>query len=286
MTDCRLILDPPAAGAWNMAVDEVLWDWSGRTGCWCLRMYRWAEPTLSLGYFQTYDERWGHEASRSCSVVRRISGGGAILHDAEWTYSVAVPLGHLGGVGSQTGLDVESVSNIAATHGGCGTVSHAWLYEAVHGAIVELLAGFGVEASIQAADHSSGPQPSPFLCFQRRSPGDVLVGAVKVAGSAQRRSHSAVLQHGSLLLAQSPAAPELPVLKEITGQDFAVESVLEGLLGRLSKRLKLNWIVGPLSQDERYGTAQLVADKHGAEAWVTQRGRTGQNPLDTRPRPR
>jgi lipoate-protein ligase A len=148
-----------------------------------------------------------------------------------------------------------------------------------------LLARLGVEASIQAADRSPGPHSSPFLCFQRRSPGDVLVGAVKVAGSAQRRSHSAVLQHGSLLLARSPAAPELPGLREITGQDFAVESVLEGLLECLSKRLKLNWIVEPLSQDERYGAAQLVAEKHGAEGWITQRGRTGQNPLDTRPRP-
>ena len=92
--ECRLLIDPPGAGAWNMAVDEVLLEWSAEQGGCCWRLYRWQEPTLSLGYFQPYDERRRHPASRDCPAVRRLSGGGAILHDAELTYSLVVPSGH------------------------------------------------------------------------------------------------------------------------------------------------------------------------------------------------
>ena len=59
-----LLLDPPASGAWNMAVDEALLEAAAAEGQSDLRFYRWAEPTLSLGYFQTYGDRFQHEASR------------------------------------------------------------------------------------------------------------------------------------------------------------------------------------------------------------------------------
>lgn len=282
MIDCRLILDPPADGAWNMAVDEVLWDWAGRTGIWCLRMYRWAEPTLSLGYFQSYDDRQGHEPSRSCAVVRRISGGGAIVHDAELTYSLAVPVGC--SVAHLCGHNMDPAHKVSRIGGCAENVPHKWLYQIVHAAIIDLLATFGVMASTQTAEPLPRAHPSPFLCFQRRSPGDVLVGSVKLAGSAQRRNHASVLQHGSLLLARSPAAPELPGLKELTGRDFAVEDVLEGWLPRLSERLQLRWNREALSQTERDRAALLVAGKHAADGWVYLRGRQAiQAPIDTPP---
>ncbi|NIL97050.1 MAG: lipoate--protein ligase family protein, partial [Planctomycetales bacterium] len=68
-----------------MAVDEVLLEWSAEEGCCCWRFYGWREPTLSLGYFQQYGQRWQHAASRDCPAVRRLTGGGAILHDRELT---------------------------------------------------------------------------------------------------------------------------------------------------------------------------------------------------------
>jgi len=260
MIACRLLVDPPAAGAWNMAVDEVLWEWSSGTGRCCLRLYRWAEPTLSLGYFQAYDERQQHAPSRSCPVVRRISGGGAIVHDVELTYSVVVPARHPAAAGRQR------------------------LYDAVHGAMVELLAAFGIHASIQPAADSPRQTVQPFLCFQRRAPGDVLVGPVKVAGSAQRRNQLAVLQHGSLLLARSQAAPELSGLEEIAGRSLAPEQVITAWLPRLSERLGLQWVEQTLSLDERDRAAQLVAEKHGSELWVRSRGRgTAGDRFDTAP---
>ena len=63
---CRLIVDPPAAGSWNMAVDEALLAAAVDDGVATLRFYQWNEPTLSLGYFQRYDDRQQHAASRDC----------------------------------------------------------------------------------------------------------------------------------------------------------------------------------------------------------------------------
>src|SRR5882724_9809402 len=91
MEHLRLIIDPPAHGAWNMAVDEALLESAAVDGIATLRLYQWSEPTLSLGYFQPAADRQTHPASRECPLVRRASGGGAILHDRELTYSLAIP---------------------------------------------------------------------------------------------------------------------------------------------------------------------------------------------------
>ena len=194
-TDCRLLVDPPAPGPWNMALDEVLWQEAAERGRCTWRFYGWSEPTLSLGYFQPYDDRCRHRASSTAAIVRRISGGGAILHDAELTYSFVLPANH----------------PLAARR--------LLLYRAVHTALVEALAEFDAIAVLcdgegpssvskspdsGFAERSSPNEQQPFLCFQRRSEGDVLLGAAKIAGSAQRRSRGAVLQHGSVLLRRSP----------------------------------------------------------------------------------
>src|SRR6266446_9184337 len=94
----RLLVDAPAGGAWNMAVDEVLLDGvaAGSTPP-TLRFYEWAPPCLSLGYFQAFEvvDVAGCR-SLGVDVVRRPTGGRAILHDRELTYSVALPLSLLG----------------------------------------------------------------------------------------------------------------------------------------------------------------------------------------------
>ncbi len=249
MTACRLLVDPPANGAWNMAVDEVLWEWPAESGAWGLRLYRWSEPTLSLGYFQAYEDRRTHGPSATCPVVRRMSGGGAIVHDAELTYALAVPANHRAARLRQR------------------------LYEAVHESIVALLAEWGIEGRCHAGPAMSGSAGPPFLCFQRRSPGDVVVGGVKVAGSAQRRSAGAVLQHGSLLLARSPAAPELPGLCELAGRQLDVEQIIAAWLPRLSGRLELDCRDVPLSLEQRQRATRLAADKYGSETWTRRRGR-------------
>jgi len=96
MTALRLILDEACPGAVNMARDEALLDAvAARTAPPTLRCYGWREPTISLGYFQAFAD---HEAlpppAGGLPVVRRMTGGGAILHDLELTYAIALPIDH------------------------------------------------------------------------------------------------------------------------------------------------------------------------------------------------
>ena len=249
LTPCRLLIDPPGAGAWNMAVDEVLMGWSAATGGCCLRFYGWREPTLSLGYFQVYGDRDRHAPSLGCPAVRRTSGGGAIVHDRELTYSIVVPCGH-----------PLAVRRLA-------------LYRAVHTSLIEQLWELGVTASLCAEAGGPTPGRQPFLCFQRRAAGDVLVGPAKVAGSAQRRSPGAVLQHGSVLVGRSPAAPELPGLNELLETPVRETQLAEVWLAGLSRRLGLRCESGPLSEAERRQVGALAQSKYGAEAWTRNRRR-------------
>jgi len=243
-----------------MAVDEALLE-SATDGQCALRFYRWEEPTLSLGYFQEYADRQRHPASEHCPVVRRTSGGGAILHDIELTYSIAVPSSHP--------LAINRLK----------------FYQTVHAALIATLAQWGIEATMfvspdrtLAEDTPSAPLPrpadrQPFLCFERRSPGDVLVGGVKVAGSAQRRCRGAVLQHGSVLLAQSAAAPELKGLKELTATTVTAEELIQGWLAKLAESLAITWRSGGLSdRDLRRGIA-MATEKHTSACWIKSRGR-------------
>jgi lipoate-protein ligase A len=248
-TSCQLLIDPPADGAWNMAVDEVLLAAAAGGQC-AMRFYRWQPATLSLGYFQASDDRRRHAASLGCPVVRRPSGGGAIVHDREITYSVALPGDHPLAVG------------------------RTLLYQRVHQALVEVLADAGIQAETYRQEPQEGVAcKCPFLCFQRRAAGDVIVGDVKVAGSAQRRLQGAVLQHGSVLLGRSAAAPELDGLRELSGMPLADDPLIEAWTERLARRLDLAWQREPLDQQQRAEAADVARRKYAAQAWTMWRGR-------------
>jgi len=244
-TPCRLLVDPPASGAWNMAVDEMLLEWcEAHRGC-CWRFYRWEEPTLSLGYFQLLEDRRRHAASRDCPVVRRASGGGAVLHDGELTYSFVAPSGH----------------RLARRRG--------FLYEAIHSALVEVLSELGIKASLFEQPPQQPVREQPFLCFLRRTQGDVLVGKTKIAGSAQRRRRGAVLQHGSVLLGRTQAAPELDALENLAQRPLRHEQLVDDWLDQLARRLALAWRTEPLSDEQRRRAAALAKNKYGSQRWTT-----------------
>ena len=193
ITACRVLPHESADGPTNMARDEALLDEVSRDPTSAVfRTYGWTEPTLSLGYFQSIAEaeaepRWG-----PVPIVRRPTGGGAIWHDHEVTYALAVPRGH----------------RLARQNSG--------LYQAVHAAISATLAELGVDARRRGGTESSGNGRRPFLCFTDRDPEDLIVGSAKVVGSAQRRRSGGLLQHGSILLRRSPQAPELPGVSDLT----------------------------------------------------------------------
>jgi lipoate-protein ligase A len=246
---CRLIFDEPADGAWNMAFDEALLEAAAAQGGWTLRFYGWSTPTLSLGYFQRWEDRRQHAASLACPCVRRSSGGGAIVHDMELTYSLVVP-GSL------------RLPLLPAT-----------LYELVHQALAESLHDLANVAAVlhESTPHGVSPEREPFLCFQRRANGDLLIGSAKIAGSAQRRLQGAVLQHGSVLLHVSAAAPELPGLSAVSPVAVSSEDLRTAWSVRLGTAFGLKYMAAEDLQSERQRAAELLKCKYGSEGWNRRR---------------
>ncbi len=228
-----------------MAVDEALLRTASHHDRITLRVYRWEQPTLSLGYFQKHDWRQQHTASQNCSAVRRATGGGAILHDREITYSLTAPVADR--------LDQQILG---------------W-YDLVHHAWVATLARYGIRADLCAA--SQRDREGEFLCFQRRSTGDLLLDGWKIGGSAQRRHRDTVLQHGSLLLQQSPAAPELPGIAQLSGRDLTATSWLETWILEIGQRLGVAWEQRGIDTSERDLAAKLAIERFGNPKWTLRR---------------
>jgi lipoate-protein ligase A len=246
MNTARLIIDKHR-GPMNMAVDEALLLSAPRRGP-TLRFYQWEEPTLSLGYFQNAAERSIHEASVGCPIVRRSTGGGAILHHHELTYSFVTPMG----------LQDKSASQP--------------LYYAFHETLVEALGELSVEAKLFPGESLQQiGLVEPFLCFQRRATGDVLQTNAKICGSAQRRQKEALLQHGSVLLRRSDFAPELPGIEDLTHVPLTAEKLAEIWLPRLEQRLELSFQIGDLQPPERSAAQRLAEERFGADAWSSRR---------------
>lgn len=242
----RLLPFAVGGGAWNMALDSVLLDRAAEHGEPCLRLYGWSEPTLTLGYFQRYSDRLQHAPSLNLPITRRDSGGGALVHDRELTYSLAAP--------SRFPWSRRPID----------------LYQLVHDSIVETFAELDVVARLCQLD-ASPPEGEPFLCFQRRAVGDVLIDEAKVVGSAQRRKRGAILQHGGILLGRSPAAPELPGLDELTLGEvspFHQQKFIERWLVRLAQALDVEFEIRPATTAELNAADEMVRTKYAAPGWV------------------
>jgi len=235
-----------------MAVDQALLISADQSGDSTLRFYSWSTPTLSLGYFQSYDDRKRHEPSLKCAVVRRASGGGAIVHDREITYSLCIP----------------SVNR--------WSTRNCELYKLVHQEISAVLAGFGidsrlVEKSLEFESKDGADHPRAFLCFQRRTPGDIIVGKHKIGGSAQRRLKNSLIQHGSILLARSNCAPELPGILEVTEFEVARQEFCRELAIRFSDKLDLRLEPSKLSDEEKRLCDEVKSAQFGNREWTKKR---------------
>ncbi len=244
----RLILHDPLPGARNMAVDQALLESIESIGRGTLRFYQWDRPTLSLGYFQRHSDRESHATSRECPVVRRTTGGGAIVHDLELTYSLCLP------------RENRFSSN------------HQELYDRVHRSLIASLAECGISgAKLYTSPESRTDDRHPFLCFQRRSPGDVLLSGEKICGSAQRRVAGAILQHGSLLLQKSNAAPELSGVAEITGRQIPWQDIRNIWIGQLQTELNLPLATEELTTAELDAADRIQRRRFENNAWTERR---------------
>jgi len=264
----RLIDSPAAPAARNMAVDEaILVAVSRGEAPPTLRLYAWDPPAVSVGYFQRLDREVDREVCRQLGVqwVRRPTGGRAVLHEREITYSVVAPLEVLGGSVLTTYCEISR-------------------------GLVAGLRLLGVEAEIVPAARSPRGLRSG-ACFDAPSWYEVVVGGRKLVGSAQVRRDGALLQHGSVLLEFNPrrvaAVLRLPpAARERLARLLAAGATgLSEVLGRcpgegevraaLSRGFQeaLGWDLEPgeLTAGERELVARLE-EKYNSDAWNLARG--------------
>ena len=217
-----------------MALDDALMARAARSGESTFRVYTWSGPTLSFGRHQraagVYDE--GRLSAEGIAVVRRPTGGRALLHDREVTYSVAAPAG-----------PAASLAND---------------YLAINAILVGALRRLGVHAT-QAVSTARGMKPGTAPCFAEPAHGELVVNGRKLVGSAQWRDAGALLQHGSILLdddqsripslmLEPAAAPPPPAtLREILGTPPSFDEMANAL--REAVRVSLDRDVAEMTFD-------------------------------------
>lgn len=275
----RLLYTPPSNGAWNMAVDESILEHIHRGESQpTLRLFAWNPPCLSLGHAQSFsDVDMDRVKEHGWEVVRRVTGGRAILHTDELTYSVTGSAEEpilAGGV-------LESYNRIA----------QALLY-----AVREL--GFPVEIKEDGSryalregrsgllDRQSETNP---ICFEVPSTYEITVDGKKLIGSAQARKKEGVLQHGSLPLkgdlaricqalvfkneaARENAARRLltraATIESVLGVETAWETAAQAFVKGFEAQLGIHFQRGEMSRSESERAEQLVKEKYANPAWT------------------
>ena len=206
----RLLTTWDGAPGFNMALDEALLELGGARPV--LRFYTWRPDTLSLGYFQRYEDVPGVRTAGA--VVRRCTGGGAIHHRRELTFSIAADADHP----LYRGPIEDS-------------------YERVHLALAEGLAGLGVRAGLREDAPLTSDRAGTGMCFHDSTRLDLVWDGAKGVGSAQRRIRTArgprVLHHGSIKLGTTELDTGVATLDGVDDPAELAGRLLEPLARRL-----------------------------------------------------
>ena len=237
----RVLIDGAGDGAKNMAVDDAILRAvdKGESPA-TLRFYQWSEPTISLGYFQKVSE-WQNqeEPVRQPAMVRRQTGGGAILHDDELTYSLTLPMTF-----GERFVGIESMVRL------------------VHDGFLASIRKQGLPGRYRGGRHTHQHRGGPFFCNERAHALDVMLAGEKVLGSSQRRMRHGCLQHGSMVPGRHSS--------RLIGGDSPLHQLMDDVAEYIGKQLSLRVRRGRLSQAEQQGTEQLLA-KYGSKDWNYQR---------------
>ena len=255
---------------WNMAVDEAMFD-----ACRLhlvpptVRVYTWRPSAVSLGYAQVLEEELDLNRCRQygIDVVRRQTGGRAVLHADELTYSLVAPENHPA-IGQTAYENYRRVSE---------ALVHALRFLDIPGELVHT--------------PSSSPEGADGVCFSSAARFEIVVQKRKLVGSAQRRARGMVLQHGSLLL--GPGHKRLPLLmphslyarrqalmqelsdrtttvSEATGHAVSFDE-MAGLVKRgFEEHLGISFHESTLTAKEHTEAARLAAEKYGTHEWTTR----------------
>lgn len=234
----------------NMGLDEALLHSEDSPPT--LRIYRWSPPGLSLGYFQRASDFL--DVAGDHVVVRRITGGGAIYHDDEITFSLTVGASLL-------------PTDIGAS------------YDLIHDAVRAALADVGVEAR-RRGDSAGQPTPGPARpkqswCFADPVCEDLLTtSGHKLLGSAQRRVQrpkERILHHGSLVLSAPEATPFCGSVAEETDPRRVEAALEEAMTKRLATSLGLTAAQGFPTEMELERATRLAKERYGSEAFTLRR---------------
>lgn len=240
----RLLPFADADGPTNMALDEAMLETACDHGIASLRFYTWSEPTVTLGYFQPSE---GRERPNLAGLawVRRSTGGAAIVHHHELTYSFALP----------SGAEWKS--------------PEPWICR-FHRLVRAALAERGVKSRLVICGEEQ--KLGDVVCFLHHTPGDLAIDGAKVAGSAQRKLRGALLQHGSLLLRRSEFAPELPGIGDFAGTDlFTPQELADELTARFALEAGVSVDPGDWTAAELERTQQVKQEKYANPEWNGRR---------------
>jgi len=258
----RLIYSPPLSGSWNMALDEaMLLAHSAGLTIPTLRLYRWSPPAVSIGLLQRIETVNESACSQfGFDIVRRPSGGGAVLHQHEVTYAVVVD-----------GRICPEGSSVMATY--------RWLAKGLIAGLRKL----GVEAFLPDSNDQSrlSPHSITSFCFARTSAADLTVDGLKLGGSAQARRRYFLLQHGSIPLQLDIEAIEqifglsgrkdFTCLEEALKRKVSLQEFTEALVAGFSEALGVSFTVSGLTPEELRLAEILFQHKYGAEEWTRER---------------
>jgi len=259
----RLLLDPPGDGARNMAVDEALLEeTSAGRSLPTLRFYAWEPPTLSLGFAQPASDSDRDALQRlGWGLVRRPTGGRAILHTDELTYSITAPENHplmQGGV-------LESYRRLS----------------------LGLLAGLRLlGAEVQPDAGQRGRAAGNPVCFEIPSQYEISAGGRKLIGSAQARRLGGVLQHGALPLRgdlarilQALSGPQIPpervrrraaTLCVLLGREVSWQEAADAVGRGFVDEFGFEFCREGLTEKEKTRADELARGKYGTAEWTNR----------------
>lgn len=275
----RLILHPARSGSWNMAVDEAILEAVGKGSAPAtLRLYSWEPPCLSLGFSQPIEDvDLTALETHGWDLVRRPTGGRAILHADEITYAV---------IGSDTDARLS------------GGVLES--YQVLAQALLKVFYRLGIPAEIEAppikpargsTDQKEQRKPINPVCFEVPSSYEITLGGKKLVGSAQARRKEGVLQHGSIPLGgdlkrivevlrfPNEAAREnagLRLLNRATtiemfnGKLLSWEQVADAFAHAFQESLNLELDERELSLTELKRAEELAHEKYAQSEWTNK----------------
>ncbi len=259
----------------NMAIDEAVFRLNRLDGQPpTLRFFGWTPPAVSLGYFQKTFEEIDVDYCRreGVDIVRRPTGGKAVLHDREMTYSLVAPVEHPLFAGS-----------ILET------------YRVISGCLLEALRQLGLAPEMVSEGRSASATRMEAYCFAAPSKYEILAGGRKICGSAQVRAGGVFLQHGSLLMdidtrraaavmriAAAGIADSTTTLREQIGRLIEIDEMAGILRGAFENTLGIRLVEAGLTDREEALKRELMIGKYGTDRWNLD----GKSGLDERGEPR